>query len=114
MINGKYSQFHFDNVNRYNNKIIKSYLQKESIDVIYCIPHHPQSNGCVERLHYDINNTLKKEYDPKNFSIEIALLNAINYQNSNIHSTTEYGPNDIRNITDKELVDKIKENIKKI
>ena len=38
-----------DNGMEFKNKIFEEFLNNEDIKHIFCSPHHPQTNGCIER-----------------------------------------------------------------
>ena len=57
-----------DNGNEFRNQLMDQVLQQLSIDCIFSIPYHPQSNGKLKVFHKYLKPTLKKlcEKDPTN------------------------------------------------
>lgn len=49
-----------DNGLEFKNHLVKGYLQKLGVDVRHCTPHHPQSNGKIERFHKTLKGMLAK------------------------------------------------------
>ena len=43
-----------DNGLEFKNKLLENYLKNEGIKHIYSRPHHPQTNGCLERYHREL------------------------------------------------------------
>ena len=52
--------------------------------------------------------------EEEDFNLEESLLKAIDYHNSNEHSTTKYKPIDLRDTNDINLINNVKENMEKI
>ena len=92
----------------FKNNLLNDYLDKEGILHIYSRPHHPQTNGCLERYHHEVKLFMKKYLDKKeNFNdedIEQALDEYIIYHNKTIKSSTRYAPDDIRDLEDLQLI----------
>ena len=49
----------------------------------------------------------------KEFSLEKEILDALEYHNTNPHSSTKYSPLEIKDTTDPKLIEQVNENIKK-
>ena len=87
-----------DNGLEFKNKMLEAYLKEERIKHILSRPHHPQTNGCLERYHRELHKYMKnylddiKEFDDSD--IEDALDGYIQYHNSTIKSSTKYIPNE--------------------
>ena len=45
------------------NKLLSEYLVNEGIKHILSRPHHPQTNGCLERYHWEVKNFMKEYLD---------------------------------------------------
>ena len=60
------------------------------------IPHHPQTNGCLEKYHRELHEFMKNYFDKiNNFDdcdFEDALDEYIRYHNSTKKSSTRYIP----------------------
>ena len=104
-----------DNGLEFKNKLLENYLKNEGIKHIYSRPHHPQTNGCLERFHRELHKHMKNYLDNyKDFNdsnIENALDDYILYHNNTIKSSTRYTPNEIRDLTDKNLIEIIINNM---
>jgi hypothetical protein len=98
-----------------NERLYFNYLKNEGIKHIYSRPHHPQTNGCLERFHRELHKHMKNYLDNyKDFNdsnIENSLDDYILYHNNTIKSSTRYTPNEIRDLTDKNLIEIIINNM---
>ena len=107
-INKKPKVLQTDNGLEFKNNLLKEYLDKEGITHIFSLPHHPQTNGCLERYHHEVKLFMKNYLDKMdNFSdedIEQALDEYIIFHNKTIKSSTKYAPNDIRDLDNPELI----------
>ena len=106
-----------DNGLEFKNKLLDKYLEDEGIKHILSRPHHPQTNGCLERYHRELHKFMKNYLDSKkdfeDADIEDALDEYIRYHNNTRKSSTKYIPNDIRDLDDPDLIDLILNNILK-
>ena len=104
-----------DNDLEFKNNLIDQYLKDEGIKHVFCRPHHPQTNGCLERYHRELHKFMKSYLDNKKdfgeADIEDALDEYIRYHNSTKKSSTKYIPNEIRDLDDADLIDIILKNI---
>lgn len=88
-----------DNGTEFKNSVIKDLLDLHKIDIHFCSPNHPQSNGVIERLHSTliehtrILNTRGFLKTPMNQKIIYAIL----AYNNSIHTTTKLKPIDVIN-----------------
>ena len=48
-----------DNRLEFKNKIVENYFKEEGIKHIFSRPHHPQTNGCLERYHRELHKFMK-------------------------------------------------------
>ena len=114
-INKKPIVIQTDNGLEFKNKMLYDYLEKENIKIIHSRPHHPQTNGCIERYHREVHKFMKnylKDYeDFSDNEVEEALNEYIIYHNEKKKKSTQYSPNDIRDINDSIVINKILENI---
>ena len=96
-----------DNGLEFKNQIISDYLKKENIKHVYSRPHHPQTNGCLERYHSELHkymeNYLLNIGDFNDKHIEDALDEYIRFHNSTVKSSTKFAPDEIRDIIDPDL-----------
>ena len=85
-----------DNGLEFKNQLITNYLNNNGIKHIFSRPHHPQTNGCLERYHFELYKLLKQYLlnigDFKNNNIEDALDEYISLHNSTVKSSTIYSP----------------------
>ena len=102
-----------DNGGEFKNKKLENFCEKNNIKLIHSSPYHPQTNGCVEVTHKEIQKYICFEFlkDKENFNIQTALYNIIKIHNNKIHSTTRRIPRDIRDIENKEDIEAIKSEI---
>ena len=86
-------------------------MKDEGIKHIFSRPHHPQTNGCLERYHRELHKHMKNYL--ANFEniddekIENALDDYIIYHNKTKKSSTKYSPNEIRDLDDRNMIDVI-------
>ena len=103
-----------DNGLEFKNIEINNYCIDNNIERIYSPPYHPQSNGAIESAHKIIEKFIFESFyvqGEEYFNIEEAILNALKYHNFSVHSTTNYTPADLKDITDKTIIDNVKSNI---
>ena len=90
-------------------------MNEEHIKFVQSRPHHPQTNGCLERYHSEVHkymyNYLKVFDDFDDEKVNEALCEYILYHNSGKENSTKFCPNDIRDTTDVELINIISQNI---
>ena len=114
-INKKQIIIQTDNGLEFKNQLIENYLKNEGIHHVLSRPHHPQTNGCLERYHRELHKFMKNYLDKiKDFEegdIEDALDEYIRYHNSTKKSSTRYIPNDIRDLDNADLINIILNNI---
>ena len=112
---GKFKKLQIDNGLEFRNTIIKNFCIENDIERIFSPPYQPQANGAVEDVHKTIQKFINDYFytsDGKNFSIEKAILDAIEYHNFTKHSSTKYIPWDLKDTTDIKLIEEVKNNIK--
>lgn len=51
-----------DNGSAYVSRYLKEYLKEEGIDHVRCAPHHPMTQGKIERYHRSMKNVLLLEH----------------------------------------------------
>ena len=104
-----------DNGLEFKNNLVKKYLEDEGIKHILSRPHHPQTNGCLERYHRELHKYMKNYLDNvPNFNdndIKNALDEYIRFHNSTKKSSTKYSPNEIRDLDDLSQIEIILNNI---
>ena len=102
-----------DNGGEFKNAKLKSYCNEHEIKLIHSSPYHPQTNGAVEVTHKEIQKYIYNEYlkNTSNFDIEESLFNIIKIHNNKVHSTTKRIPKEIRDITDENEINEIKDEI---
>ena len=69
----------------------------------------------VESVHKIIKKYVNDYYytsDEDDYNIDLPLLDAIEFHNYNVHSSTKCKPIDLKDITDIEIIEKVKNNIK--
>ena len=75
-----------DNGLEFKNKLLSDFLKEEGIKQIFSMPHHPQTNGCLERYHREVHNYMKnyleKYEDFGDLEVESALEEYIYYHNN--------------------------------
>ncbi|CAF3481397.1 unnamed protein product [Rotaria socialis] len=76
----------------YDNKLYREMLVKFNIQPIYSSPHHPESNGGVERGNQTLKNLLAL-YSGKQVDWVRQLPEVVRCYNSNVHATTRRSPN---------------------
>lgn len=97
-----------DNGSEFDNGLISDLLKLHKIDIHFCSPHHPASNGLIERLHSTLLehiNLLHNRPEFKNDSIDLKFLYALVAYNNSIHSTTKLTPFNILNFDMQDLTD---------
>ena len=114
-LNKKPKLLQSDNGKEFDNLLIKEYLENNNVKHIRSRPHHPQTNGCLERYHRELHkymyNILKDSEIINDNKVEEALDSYIEYHNSTKKTSTQYSPNEIRDLTDIDMINKIKLNI---
>ena len=102
-----------DNGGEFKNSLLENYCINNNIKLIFSSPYHPQTNGACESVHKEIRKHILSQYLNKhnNFNIEEELLAIIKIHNNKPHSTTKRIPQEIRDITDINEIEEIKNNI---
>ena len=54
-MNKKPKQLQSDNDKEFDNLLIKDYLEKTNVKYVRSRPHHPQTNGFLERYHRELH-----------------------------------------------------------
>lgn len=88
-----------DNGTEFKNSVVTELLQLHKIQIHFCSPHHPQSNGVVERLHSTLAEHIRL-LNNQNFSktpISQKMIYAILAYNNSLHSATKIKPTDVIN-----------------
>ena len=104
-----------DNGGEFINNEFKKFCKKLHIQLLHGRPHHPQTQGAVERYNRTIKDLLKNrylelEYKGYKFILSEELEKAIEIYNNSKHSSTGFIPKDVFFSKDKNLFKKIKEN----
>lgn len=89
-----------DNGSEFDNGLIKEFLTLHKIETHFCSPHHPASNGIIERFHSTLLehvNLINNQDEFKNDSIATKFMYAIIAYNNSIHSATKMTPFEILN-----------------
>ena len=69
----------------------------------------------MESVHKTIKKYVNDYYytfDEDDYNIDVPLLDAIEFHNNKVHSSTKFKPIDLKDITDIEIIEKVKNNIK--
>ena len=48
-----------DNGKEFKNRLLENYLEENEIKHVSSRPHHPQTNGCIERYHREVHKFMK-------------------------------------------------------
>lgn len=86
-----------DNGTEFKNSVVTELLTLHKIKVHFCSPHHPESNGVIERLHSTLAEHIRL-LNNQNYSaapMEQKMIYAILAYNHTIHSSTNLKPIDI-------------------
>lgn len=86
-----------DNGTEFKNSVVKELLNLHKINLHFCSPNHPQSNGMIERLHSTLIEHIRL-LNTRGFQktpIDMKMIYAILAYNYSIHSTTKIKPIDI-------------------
>ena len=117
MINKKPKIIQTDNGLEFKNKILETYLKNEGIKHVLSRSHHPQTNGCLERYHRELQKHMKYYLDKfDNFDdnkIELSLEYNIIFHNQIKKYSTKFAPYQIRDIYDQNLIDILLKNMLK-
>lgn len=86
-----------DNGTEFKNAVITELLQLHKVDIHFCSPEHPQSNGVVERLHSTLTEHVRllNNQGQKDSPITRKVKQAILAYNHTIHSVTKFKPIEI-------------------
>ena len=104
-----------DNGREFRNAIINNFCIENNIERLFSPPYLPRANGAVESVHKIIKKYVNDYYytsDEDDYNIDLPLLDAIEFHNYNVHSSTKYKQIDLKDITDIEIIEKVKNNIK--
>ena len=105
-----------DNGLEFKNILITNYCIENNIERLYSPPYHPQANGAVEAAHKIVQKFINDYFytlSEEEFSIDLAILDAINYHNNTKHSSTLFTPLEIKDITDIDKINEVISNMKK-
>ena len=99
-----------DNGGEFKNNDLENFCEENNIKLIHSSPYHPQTNGSVEATHKEIQKYICMEYlkNQNKFNIEDSLFELIKIHNNKKHSTTKRIPKEIRDLTDKNEIEIIK------
>ncbi|XP_015839413.2 retrovirus-related Pol polyprotein from transposon 297 [Tribolium castaneum] len=96
-----------DNGSEFDNGVVTEFFRLHKIDVHFCSPHHPASNGLIERFHSTflehlnlLNNRPEFSKDP----ISTKILYATIAYNNSIHSTTKLTPFNVLNLNNEQEI----------
>ena len=106
-----------DRGKEFDNALLKEYLDSENIKYIRSRPYHPQTNGCLELYHWELHkymyNELKDKDNINDMVIEQSLDKYILFHNSTKKCCTLYSSDQIKDISNSDLINEIKLNILK-
>ena len=99
------------NGTEFNNLVSKIYYEEINVKHINTSVHYPESNGQVESQHKTLQKAINIGLEDK--GDEFNLLECINdtlyhYNYIKEHTTTKFIPNDIRDINDPLIIEKVK------
>ena len=104
-----------DNGKEFKNRLLENYLEETEIKHVSSRPHHPQTNGCLERYHREVHKLMKNYLDKLNSfndkDVENALDDYIEYHNKTKKTSTKFIPNEIRDTDNQLLIKEILQNI---
>jgi len=89
-----------DNGPEFDNGVVRDFLLLHKVDTHFCSPHHPPSNGLIERFHstfLDHINILNNSPQFSKDSVKSKIHFAIIAYNNSIHSSTGKTPFEILN-----------------
>ena len=111
---GKPNGLQSDNGKEFRNSLLSDYCKENGIKFFQGRQYHPQSQGVIESFNKEIKRLLEVKYmeNSKKFSIYSCLPDVIKINNENMHSTTNYKPNDLLDVSDKNIIKKVIDNIK--
>ncbi|KXZ75701.1 Pro-Pol polyprotein-like Protein [Tribolium castaneum] len=96
-----------DNGSEFDNGVVTEFFRLHKIDVHFCSPHHPASNGLIERFHSTflehlnlLNNRPEFSKDP----ISTKILYATIAYNNSIYSTTKLTPFNVLNLNNEQEI----------
>ena len=103
---GKPNCLQTDNGKEFRNSLLSDYCKENGIKFLHGRPFHPQSQGVIESFNKEIKRLLEVKYmeDSKIFSIYSCLPDVLKIYNENIHSTTNYKPKDLFDVSDKNII----------
>ena len=95
--------------------LIDNFCIENNIERIYLPPFHPLANGAVKLAQKIIQKYFNDYFYSykEEFSIEMAILDGIEFHNSNVHSFTLYIPLELKDTDDKTFIEVVRDNIKK-
>ena len=110
---GKPLSIQSDNGKEFANSLLSEYCIKNNIKLIHGRLYHPQSQGVIEYFNKEIKRLLEVKYieNSKNFSNYTILPDVLRLYNNNIHSTMKFRPNDIFGTMNKNIINKVIDNI---
>ena len=89
-----------DNGAEFDNSIFREFLAVHKVEIHFCSPHNPASNGMIERFHSTflehlclLNNREEFKKDP----LRLKVLFAVIAYNNSLHSATKMVPMDVIN-----------------
>ena len=103
-----------DNGTEFNNFVSKIYYENINVKHINIRLHYPESNGQIESQHKILQKSICIGLEEK--GEDFNLIECINdtlyhYNYIKEHTTTKFIPNDIRDIKDPLIIEKVKKNI---
>ena len=101
------------NGGEFSNHILEIYCENNKVKIIHSSSYCPQSNWPCESVHKEIRKFIFDEFlkNKDNFNIEEELFKITKIHNNKLHTTTDRSPKDIRDLTDKNEIDLVKQNI---
>ena len=107
-------KLHTDNGKEFKNIHFNIFCSDNNINQVFSKPYNPKSNGCIEASHKEIKQYINAKFyidEKENFDLNEVLLNAIYTHNNSVHSTTNYKPVDLKDISDPDIINLVKSNM---
>ena len=105
-----------DNGLEFKNVLINNFCIDNQIERIFSPPYTPEANGCIESAHKIVQKFVNSYYYTKSkdeFSLEEAIIDAVEFHNNNKHTSTQYTPSFLKDCTEDNIIEEVKSNILK-